>query len=294
VALGTALAVAALISLGLWGVADHAQLLMWFNLQLLQTTVRSFLVINYRRAGNDIRQNSRWAYLYLAGALFSGIIWGCLGLLIDFSWPVEYPILVIMGLAGILAGAISSYAVVMPVYIAFMLPAILIPTQAMLAQANQSSNEMGLLLMVFAGALLIIARNYNNSVISTLRLRCENNELLSRLTMTNTSLEIEVRERKQAELELMRDRELFTKGPVTVFRWRIDEGWPIEYASKTVSQFGYEAADLVQRQTSYTSLIHPNDLERVRQDEFNTVTTATPILASITASSGPTARSVGV
>jgi diguanylate cyclase (GGDEF)-like protein/PAS domain S-box-containing protein len=270
VALGTALAVAALISLGLWGVADHSQLLLWFVLQFLQTAVRTLLIIGYRHAGNDARQNSRWAYLYLAGALVSGIIWGSLGLLIDFSWPVEYPILVIMGLAGILAGAISSYAVVMPVYIAFMVPAILIPTQTMLAQAGQSSNEMGLLLVVFAGALLVIARNYNNSVIRTLQLRNENNELLAQLTTTNASLKKQVRERQQAEKELVRDRELFTKGPVTVFRWRIDEGWPIEYASKTVSQFGYEAADLVQRQTFYTSLIHPNDVERVRQAEFNT------------------------
>ena len=75
VALGTALAVAALMSLGLWGVADHALLLLWFGLQVLQTVVRTFLVINYRRAGNDLRQNPRWARLYLAGALFSGIIW---------------------------------------------------------------------------------------------------------------------------------------------------------------------------------------------------------------------------
>ena len=270
VALGTALAVAALMSLGLWGVADHTLLLQWFGLQVLQTVVRTFLVINYRRAGNDVRQNPRWARLYLAGALFSGIIWGCLGLLIDFSWPVEYPILVIMGLAGILAGAISSYAVVMPVYIAFMVPAILIPAQALLAQADQASSHMSLLLVMFAGALLVIARNYSNSVIRTLQLRYENNELLTRLTKTNASLETQVRERQQAEKELVRDRELFTKGPVTVFRWRIDEDWTIEHASKTVSQFGYEAADLVQRQTAYTSLIHPNDLERVRQAEFNT------------------------
>jgi len=270
VALGTALVAAALISLGLWDVADHTQLLLWFSLQLLQTTVRTFLVIYYRRAGNDVRQNPRWAHLYLTGVLFSGVIWGCLGLLIDFSWPVEYPILVIMGLAGILAGAISSYAVVMPVYIAFMAPVIIITTQAMLAQPGNSSNAMGLLLMVFAGALLVIARNYNNSVIRTLQLRYENNELLAQLTMTNASLETQVRERQQAEKELVRDRELFTKGPVTVFRWRIDEGWPIEYASKTVSQFGYEATDLVQRQTPYTSLIHPTDLERIRQAEFNT------------------------
>ena len=270
VALASALAVAALMCLGLWGVADHGQLLLWFSLQLLQTTLRAFLVIRYRRAENEIRQHPRWSYLYLGGALFSGIIWGCLGLLINFSWPVEYPILMIMGLAGILAGAISSYAVVMPVYIAFMVPAIIIPTQTLLAQAGQSANEMGLLLMVFAGALLAIARNYNNSVIRTLQLRDENNELLARLTATNASLETQARERQLAEKELLRERELFTKGPVTVFRWRTDEDWSIEYASKTVSQFGYQADDLVEQQTSYTSLIHPNDLERVRQAEFNT------------------------
>jgi diguanylate cyclase (GGDEF)-like protein/PAS domain S-box-containing protein len=270
VALGTGLVVAALISLGLWGIAEHAQLLLWFCLQLLQTTIRVFLVIHYRRSGYKLRKNPRWAYLYGAGALFSGAVWGCLGLLIDFSWPIEYPILVIMGLAGILAGAISSYAVVLPVYIAFMAPAILIPIQVMLAQADQSSNEMGLLLMVFAGALLVIARNYNRSVTRTLHLRYENNELVSRLTMTNASLEKQIRERQQAEKQLVRDRELFTKGPVTVFRWRVDEGWPIEYASRTVSQFGFDADELVRQQYSYTSLIHPNDLDRVRQAEFNT------------------------
>jgi diguanylate cyclase (GGDEF)-like protein/PAS domain S-box-containing protein len=270
VALGSALAVAGLMCLGLWGVADHAQLTLWFSLQLLQTTLRAFLVFGYRRADIDARRHSRWVTLYLTGALISGFIWGCLGLLINFSWPVEYPILAIMGLAGILAGAISSYAVVMPVYIAFMAPAILIPMQSLLNQADRSSNEMGLLLTVFAGALLIIARNYNVSVIRTLQLRGENNELLTRLTAANASLNTEVRERQQAEKELVRERELFTKGPVTVFRWCIDEDWRIEYVSKTVSQFGYEADELVQRRTPYLELIHPNDLERVRQAKFST------------------------
>jgi diguanylate cyclase (GGDEF)-like protein/PAS domain S-box-containing protein len=268
VALGSALAVATLMCLGLWGVADHGQLILWFSLQLLQTTLRAVVVWGYRRAGTGGRSHSRWATLYLTGALISGFIWGCLGLLINFSWPVEYTILVIMGLAGILAGAISSYAVVMPVYVAFMAPGILLPAQSLLTQADQSSNEMGLLLVVFAGALLIIARNYNMSVIRTLQLRSENNELLARLTATNASLKSEVRERQQAEKELVRERRLFTKGPVTVFRWRIDDVWSIGYVSRTVAQFGYEADELVQRRTPYVELIHPNDLDRVRQARF--------------------------
>jgi diguanylate cyclase (GGDEF)-like protein/PAS domain S-box-containing protein len=268
VTLGSALAIAALMYFGLWGVADHTQLSLWFSLHLLQTMLRTFLVVRYRRAGIDGRRYSRWANLYLGGALVSGFIWGCLGLLINFSWPVEYTILSIMGLAGILAGAISSYAVSMPVYIAFMAPAILITAQSFLAQADQSSNEMGLLLIVFAGALLIIARNYNRSVVRALQLRGEKSDLLTRLTEANVLLNAEVRERQQVENELIRERELFTKGPVTVFRWRVDEDWSIEYASKAISQFGYQAEELVQQRTPYTALIHPNDLERVRQADF--------------------------
>lgn len=270
VALGAALVVAALLSLALWNVADHTWLLFWFDLQLLQTAVRSSIVNSYRHADKAARANPRWASWYLTGALFSGIIWGCLGLLIDFSWPAEYPILVFMGLAGILAGAISSYAAMMSVYIAFMMPVIIIPAHALLSQTYNSSNEMGILLVVFAGALLFIARNYNASVTRTLHLRCENNELLARLTETNSSLEAQIRERQQAEMELVRERDLFTTGPVTVFRWRIGGDWPIEYASRTVSQFGYDAVDLMRQQTPYASLVHPNDIERVRHAEFNT------------------------
>jgi diguanylate cyclase (GGDEF)-like protein/PAS domain S-box-containing protein len=68
---------------------------------------------------------------------------------------------------------------------------------------------------------------------------------------------------------LRRDRQLFTDGVVTVFRWRAEEGWPIEYVSKTVSQFGFDAGRLMRNQTKLASLIHPNDLARVEKSGFS-------------------------
>ncbi len=267
VALLAAMAVALLLTASLWGVADHQLLLVWFGAQVFQTVARSALVVYYRRASAKQKQDTRWAGLYLSGALVSGIVWGCLGLLIDFSWPVEFQTLAVIGVAGILAGAISAYAVMMPVYIAFLAPVIMITSQAMLSQASQSPNTLGLLFMVFAAALLVIARNYNQSVVRSLSLRHDNIELLQQMKKANASLRNEFQERQQAEYALMRERDLFTEGPVTVYRVSAEPGWPIEYISQAISQYGYAADQHIREQTPFANLIHPGDLRYVEQAE---------------------------
>ena len=267
VALLAAMAVAALLTVSLWGVADQQLLQIWLGAQLLQTLVRSVLIVYYRRTSVLKRREPRWAGLYLSGTLVSGIVWGCLGLVIDFSWPVEYQTLAVIAVAGILAGAISSYAVMMPVYIAFLVPTILIISQAMLIQAGESANHMGLLFMVFAAALLVIARNYNQSVVNSLSLRHDNMELLQQMKQANASLEGEVREREQVENVLRRERDLFTQGPVSVYRVRAESGWPIEYMSQAISHYGYDADRLMQEQAPFTRLIHPGDLHHVENTD---------------------------
>ena len=269
IALGSALAVALLITGGLWNIADPVALLVWLGAQFLQTLGRIVLVVRYRRLRDEGRNDPRWAHYYLSGTLISGLVWGSLGLFIDLTWPLEYQTILLMGFAGIVAGAISSYAALMPVYIAFLVPAFVIPSQALLIQAEKTPNTMGLLLLVFAGAMLVIARNYNRNVVRSLRLRHENSDLIRKMTATNAALEVEIQERQGAEKELGRERRLFTRGPVTVFRWSVEEGWPIEYVSKTVAQFGYDEEYLIQDRTPFASLIVESDLQRVEQAKLS-------------------------
>jgi diguanylate cyclase (GGDEF)-like protein/PAS domain S-box-containing protein len=270
VALGTALVVALLVAAGLWNVAAHLPLLAWLGIQCTQTALRTVLILLYRRTDPARRRsNPCWVHWYLAGALVSGIVWGCLGLFLDFTWPIEHQLLILMGLAGIMAGAISSYAASMSVYVAFLFPAIIIPSQSLLAQSSQPANAMGLMLMVFSGALLIIAHNYNRNIHRSLLLRNENTGLIRQMSAANASLETEIRERQQAEYELNRERRLFTNGPVTVFRWRAENGWPIEYASKTVTQFGFDDEELVRNRTLFADMIVSTDLNRVEEAKFH-------------------------
>ena len=268
-ALLVALVVSLLLTLGLWNVADSGMLVLWFGAQVAQTILRLFLVYRYHRASREQRMSSRWAWWFLAGNLVSGTVWGCVGLFFSSDWPVAYQTLLTMGLAGILAGAISSYAIILPVYAAFMVPAILIPAQSMLLYHEATQGKMGLLFVLFAGVLLTLARNYNRSVLKSLRLRQENTGLLREMTEANRLLESEVATRQRIEKELLRERQLFTEGPVTVFRCRAEDGWPIEYVSDTVSQFGYDAGALVSKHSRFADIVHPNDLQRVMDAELD-------------------------
>ncbi len=267
-AIVTAYLLAVVVTLGTWSVADQTHLLVWLGTQSVLTVTRMVLVFSYRRTSEKQRTQPRWGVLFFSGALVSGVVWGCLGLIFSFSWPVEYQTLTLMALAGVIAGAISSYAAMLSVYIAFMVPAMLIPAQSMLMHNSNISNNMGLLIMLFAAALLVIARNYNKSVIRSLRLREENNALLRETADMNTALQSEARNRHKLQDQLLRERQLFTKGPVTVFRCRAEQGWPIEYISETISLYGYNSSDLITGNLMFSSIVHTNDVQRIVDSEL--------------------------
>lgn len=268
VAIVAAFILSLLVTAGLWPVAVHEHLLLWLAVQAVQTMVRLFLVVRYHKAVEEQRQRPVWMLLFFVGTFVAGVAWGCLGLIFSFSWPVEYQTLALMSLAGVVAGAISSYAVNLTVYVAFLVPAILIPAQSMLVYSDHLQNNLGLMLMLFAAGLLMIARNYNAHAVQMLQLRQTHDGLLDEMGHANRRLEKEIAERKVMEKNLRTDQKLFVDGPVVMFRWSCASGWPVESASGTVAQFGYDADDLIRRRVKFTELIHPADLQRVEESEF--------------------------
>ncbi|MDD4985977.1 MAG: PAS domain-containing protein, partial [Dehalococcoidales bacterium] len=60
---------------------------------------------------------------------------------------------------------------------------------------------------------------------------------------------------------------LFVQGPVVVFRWRAEKGWPVEYVSPNLeSQFGYRPVDFTGGGISYRDVIHPEDLPHILEE----------------------------
>lgn len=74
--------------------------------------------------------------------------------------------------------------------------------------------------------------------------------------------------RHEAELEgALEDRRqlvsIINQSPAVAFLWRAAPGWPVDYVSENVRQFGYEAGELTSDVVRFASIVHPDDLERI-------------------------------
>lgn len=85
----------------------------------------------------------------------------------------------------------------------------------------------------------------------------------------------DITDRKRAELELensnkilKQERKMFLRGPVVVFKWQNQEGWPVEYVSPNIKDMtGYSEDEFLTGKTGYLKIIFKDDLVRVSQEE---------------------------
>lgn len=83
----------------------------------------------------------------------------------------------------------------------------------------------------------------------------------------------DVTERKASQEELRaalaRREELariIHRSPSVVVLWRATEGWPVEFVSQNVAQFGYSAEEFLAGRASFIGLVHPDDRARVAEE----------------------------
>ncbi len=68
-------------------------------------------------------------------------------------------------------------------------------------------------------------------------------------------------EEKRKQLEF-----IINHSHAVAFLWKNSEGWPIEYVSDNISQFGYNPEEIVSQNMLYTKMVDPTDLERIAQE----------------------------
>ena len=52
---------------------------------------------------------------------------------------------------------------------------------------------------------------------------------------------------------------LINQMQAVAFRWRVAEGWPFEYMSDSVAQFGHTADDFLSGRVHFRDIAHPED-----------------------------------
>jgi diguanylate cyclase (GGDEF)-like protein/PAS domain S-box-containing protein len=77
-------------------------------------------------------------------------------------------------------------------------------------------------------------------------------------------------ERRRAEQALATERELFSAGPVAVFTWLPQPGWPVEHVSSNISSvLGYSPDECMAADFRFADLIHPDDLPGIGREVEN-------------------------
>lgn len=209
------LVIATLLVIGLWKVVDHVWLLVWFGLIGLITLGRYVLVRAYQRASQPNADNKHWLLPFTIGAGFAGFAWGLGGAALFPDGHVLHQSFLLLLIGGIAAGAAPYLSAVLTVYACFLL-LILVPVATLLfLQGGETYFLMGLMALVFAGAMGAIGRAIHTTIKDSLRLRFENLELVDGLSdaklqveRTNAELEAEVEERRRTEADLYLEKEL--------------------------------------------------------------------------------------
>jgi PAS domain S-box-containing protein len=72
-------------------------------------------------------------------------------------------------------------------------------------------------------------------------------------------------ERKQHEAESRQAKNIIENSPNVLFKWKAEKNWPVTYVTENVKQLGYSAQELLEQNTLFANIIHPDDLQSVRQ-----------------------------
>ncbi len=73
----------------------------------------------------------------------------------------------------------------------------------------------------------------------------------------------DITDRRKAEEDMRRLQEIVTGSPNVAYLWRAEPGWPVEYISENVRQYGYSPEDFTGGRIRFDEVIHPDDFERV-------------------------------
>ncbi len=207
--------ISAFLVAGLWNVVNYELLLAWFGFMVLVTVGRFVLVRVYRRTPVPETEVRRWLRLFGVGAGCAGIGWGLAGTVLFPAGFVFQQAFLAFLLGGMAAGAAPYLSAVIGVYVAFLLPALLPLAVLLLLQGGEIYVFMGLIMLVFTGAMLTIGRAIHVTIKDSLSLRFENIALIEDLSnaqkeanRANAELEMEIEERKRAQTSLLLEKEL--------------------------------------------------------------------------------------
>ena len=191
-ALAAAFVLAGVIYLG--GPQNRSSLLSvaWLAVMTAEVAWQISLCYRYRRARSGETRRDRWEPRFVLIALLEGLTWGFGTVVLSIlGGNLDNQLLVLLVGTGVAAGSVLAFGSHLPAFYA-MFFAIAIPFPLWsLMQGDTLHYALALLIIVFIFAIVQLAQGFNSSLIHALRLRFENETLVSDLRSQKNEAELQ-------------------------------------------------------------------------------------------------------
>lgn len=199
------------LGLLVWDGGPNRYAVLWWLYMLLLTATRYAAARRYMKVPPSRAQTDRWRKFFVTGAAFTGTGWGATGLLLYSSTDLTTQVFVMFVVGGMMLGAGSILAPRTEAYLAFLLPAGLIPAVCLLFRSDKIHLGMALFAGLFTLATCLTTRQNHRTLHWSLRLRFENRDLLEQLRSANSAIEAANKELesriRERTAELVREKE---------------------------------------------------------------------------------------
>jgi len=181
----------------------HWILALWYLITLLVSLIRYILNERFLRRADPSQDIRLWGQLLKAGLAISGLLWGATGIFLFPVHSVAHQVFIAFVIAGMVAGAVGVFSPIMPVFLAFSIPALVPITIRFILINDQLHMAMGAMITLFAILTFITAQRISISTRELVALketfadRLE--ERTADLERVNSQLKGEIAERTQAQ-----------------------------------------------------------------------------------------------
>lgn len=190
----------------LWEQILHWILMAWFSILMLVSLIRFILNIKFQRAAGRTKEIRRWGQLLFIGIGISGILWGSTAIFLFPIKSVAHQVFIAFVLAGMVGGAVGVFSPIIPVFLAFSIPALVPISIRFIIIFDELHMGMGAMTTLFAILTFTSAKRINRSIKELVALKetfgDQLKERTSELEKVNENLRQEIEERKQAEQAL--------------------------------------------------------------------------------------------
>ncbi len=195
----------------------------WLLLMVLTLGLRLQSWRAFRRAPADPATAAAWARRFTLGAAATGTAWGLAAALLytPQAWPAQVYLPFIM--AGMVGGSVTALTGHMPAYVAFSVCTLVPYALRLLAEGDLPHLVMATLVVLYLVGMGVLGRSVNASLVASVRLAVENQDLVAALRDKSAQLEATFEHIHQGVAVFDRDGRLETWNP----RHRELHGYPL-------------------------------------------------------------------